>query len=828
MKQQFLRCVLIVILGLLLAPSVMMQDAFAKNVPNVPTHGHPRLLPMVEFDGLPLIAHTAQTNPPGDFPFQTAKSTDGLLVVHYYGRSADYGQSILTIISGYLQHPIKDTLGYGPARTINVYIYNSRNDFLAGVQPPDPAETGAISYFHTSSIYLPLDVPDDLGAYMPHELTHIVFHQHGDVGHIQSQEIRFYPLWLDEGLAEYDVPLDNIATLDDAYFLAQAVNSRSLVNVFSVFINDYPTDVNVNHLYYAESRFFITYLVKTYGLTKFHQFVDGLKDGEINLAAMTFFGSDLQALQSQWEVSLGLPAIAHDKEIPLVVPSSVSFDIGGTSTTVTQTKPFAVPGDADVQTNMLIIEGIFLGLAMLLILAEVLVRLRRKRSAVVMPVAVAVAAQEAGWSSGEDVSTAPLPAIASDRGPSTAPKPSVFPWLTVVVLGLLAPLAVGVSYLWQAIDTSMLWRHRFIATELVVGVALLALVALAIVAWQRKHLSFIHIGGVLVALALLPTFYVLGNSIGRTQGLAYENAGAYALALSTLTDAGAEPKLIARVNGEWAAKALHADDYADASLHLRAAVTADPSNQAYRTQLLQTTTTWGNHLIAAHLFAQAIQAFDTQQSFTGCDSVCQPIVQEGDGQARLAESSDDLFRGQTSAALTLIQQVAQRDPQTAAAKTAQLVSAGQHNSLAAGIAAGSQGDGLAMNLLLLLAHAQYPHTLLATEASDVPESVTGTIRDVNGASTTKLRLFFLAFRTQAAAIAWYSGNTDTSLFKVATNTGLNGVYQVRLQPGYWYLPIWDDPSQQKNNYFNISSLSTYDVFTLSPYAPIDIGTITGY
>lgn len=119
MKRKLARGVLLVILSALLMPGLALPHALAQQVPPPPPVPH-HLMPRTA------APDATRTTPPGDFPFQTATSADKLLIVHYYNRPAGYGQSILTIIEGYIQGPIKTTLGFGPTRAINIYIYNSR------------------------------------------------------------------------------------------------------------------------------------------------------------------------------------------------------------------------------------------------------------------------------------------------------------------------------------------------------------------------------------------------------------------------------------------------------------------------------------------------------------------------------------------------------------------------------------------------------------------------------------------------------------------------------------------------------------------------------
>lgn len=151
------------------------------------------------------------------------------------------------------------TLGFTLKQPVNIYVYGSRADFLAGAPVTNPSETAAIAFPHTNMVYLQSSDPGDDGATdaLPHELTHIVFHQNEDVGHLPSDEFEFEPRWLDEGLAAYDEPANSRSVEEYESALNAAVTSRHLVDILHDFNLDYPKDPNRDELAYAEARAFI-------------------------------------------------------------------------------------------------------------------------------------------------------------------------------------------------------------------------------------------------------------------------------------------------------------------------------------------------------------------------------------------------------------------------------------------------------------------------------------------------------------------------------------------------------------------------------------------
>jgi hypothetical protein len=135
-----------------------------------------------------------------------------------------------------------------------------------------------------------------------------------------------------------------------------------------------------------------------------------------------------------------------------------------------------------------------------------------------------------------------------------------------------------------------------------------------------------------------------------------------------------------------------------------------------------------------------------------------------------------------------------------------------------------------MNRQLRSLAALYPHTAAGgIEAAAVPEPVTGSVVDASGGSVSGDLLFFLAFSSQSAAEGFgFDFAHDTSLFKVATRLGAGGSFAVRLEPGYWYVPVWDDPNWASNNYFNAPENSANGAFTVESFTSESIGTIVGF
>jgi tetratricopeptide (TPR) repeat protein len=749
-----------------------------------------------------------RTPPPGNFPFQTTVSADGKVVIHYYNRPAGFGAQALCLIEGYLQHPIADTLGFTLKATSNIYFYADRADFLAGAQPTDPEITGAYTDTGTSTIYMPLT---DLSSYeafsiLPHEMTHVVFHQNEDAGTVESREIRFYPLWLDEGLAEHDVSPTSLYGIYDTQDLQAAVAASGVLNLFQYFVFTYPTDPTVDSLCYAEARSFIGYLITIYGADRFHQFLAALHDGAILQNAELYFGADLQSLQNNWRRSIGTFALPHDTGNPAVVPTAQPYAPGTMGGLATKTQLYDIAGQDQFSGDVLRIAFLLTLIALLAIAVGWFQVLQRQRRV------AAVRAAEALLGIGD---TVPL------SRPTTLPQVN---WWEMAAIALVVPVVMGIELIWPKIGAAVEWSQSFHAAEIVALLGTVALIALAVLAGVQRRLTAAYLLGVLIAGIALVSAHVEAGIAGLAQGKAYEAQGAYGLAARVFSDAGVAQSESARVQSEWGQEALTLHAYADAVAHLRAAVSATPANPAYRAMLLNAVTTWGQALSAAQMYDQAVNVYQDQARSATCDATCRMTMQNSAGQTLLTWADVLLLGGKSSDALAKVHMVAATYPKTTAGASAQRVLANQANPLSAALAAGNDGDFAAMNILLQMAAQQQPQTAQAAEASEVPAEVTGQIKGT--ANPTGDRIFFAAFTSKTAAINYFNASDDESVYKIAATVAGGGNYSVRLVPGYWYLVFWDDSSQKYS--LNASTASDRSVFFVQPYLIQNEGIITGY
>lgn len=818
-------------------------------------------LPRMVRDPVTQSGTSIAASSPGHFPFQSARSADGMIVVHYYHEPASFAQRLIALAQADLVHPIHDTLGFSLKRPVNIYVYATRADFLAGAPVTDAAETGALTDPTTSSVYLVSSDPEDNGATddLPHELTHIVFHQNEDAGHLDGTYFYLFPVWLDEGLAAYDEPSAAAQAYNDA--LSQAVQATSLVDILRDFNTSYPHDPDTDFLAYAEARSLITYLVNTYGADTLHRFLVGAHDGDLNLDALTTYGADLRVLESRWETSLGLQPTVTDQGFAPYVPPAVPFHPGMLRGLASSTRASLVWGGDMIATGWLALL-VTLTLWVLFLLGREARRSRRPHLLGQAPDPLSLRVPEPTLPAPDPprgIAPPIEPYLSAQRVDAPSPMPAVAPagvigtltvmgfaprprarqrWFDMLLVVLPLPLAVGVAALRIWLDPLHVWFAGYLSAALVGLIFFAIFVYLEIYGRVRRRVVRVRRAGMIVAGLLVIGAGLSATPVGNAQAQDYEAHGAYALALRFYANAGEARQDalddMSRVQIEWAGAAAGIDDFATATTHLRAAIALDPTSEgadSARPQLVVMTKTWAQDLIGERHYSEAVQVYGDQLSSPTCDASCVSALKVGLDDVYTAWAGQLAMSGDYAAAAAKLQLVVSEtaDPATEAVAQRDLLEVQATQVLESALAAGAGGNAASMNAQLRSVVTRYPTTAGAAEAGEIPQLVTGGVADVSGVSVAGDRLFFLAFTNAGQAQSFhFDFRHDTSAFKIATTIRSGGAFAVRLPPGYWYVACWDDPSMAFNYYFNAPLAAGNDAFAVQPFTSTYVGVILGY
>ncbi len=293
------------------------------------------------------------------FPWQHL--TQGQLQVNWYNRPLEFGQTVLNDASSDLTH-ISQTLGGGLKSPVNLWVYQTDDDFHGSLTPNTYEWVGGIALppLNEAEIVAMDSGDTTLVRDMPHELTHLVFHQL--IGESASA-----PTWFDEGLAVYNQQYHEPAMINR---LQNALNTHSLLPLNSISLS-FPANADQAYLAYAQSWNLISYMYSTFGQSSMAKLISLMSkqsnDFDTNLKLAV--GMDQDHLENQWHLALHQP--------PTLPPDELT----PTPQLSTATTP-SHPGQVTINDNnssLLTFVGIVLIVVPLCGIAFLLVYQRRSR-----------------------------------------------------------------------------------------------------------------------------------------------------------------------------------------------------------------------------------------------------------------------------------------------------------------------------------------------------------------------------------------------------------------------------------------------------------------
>ncbi len=298
-----------------------------------------------------------------DNRFTWQQLTQSRVNVHWYGQPTDFGQVVLSQAINNIRR-ISDNLGGVLIHPINLWIYQTPDDFR-GALPPDVHEwVGGIAFppLNEASIVVDSVNADTLIRDMPHELTHLVFHQLTEHGILA-------PLWFDEGMAVYN---QTYHEPEMKRILNHALTTHKLLRLSTLAYN-FPADSDAAYLAYAQSWNIISYMYSTFGQAKMAKLITLMQGthGEFQQDVQQALGEDQVHLENQWRLQLNQPAVLTPADMAQATPQSAS----GASSPVNATDPNA---------PLLLFVGMLLILLPVGGFASVLVYQRRKQQRILI------------------------------------------------------------------------------------------------------------------------------------------------------------------------------------------------------------------------------------------------------------------------------------------------------------------------------------------------------------------------------------------------------------------------------------------------------------
>jgi len=242
------------------------------------------------------------------FPWQHL--SQGLLTVNWYNRPLDFGRAMLGQASERITH-ISSVLGGGLIDPINLWIYETVADFHGSLSPGAYEWVGGVAFpmLDEASIVAVSIADYTLVRDMPHELTHLIFHQ------LAGKRIDI-PTWLDEGLAVYNQLYHEP---DMSLRFNKALQTQTLLRLDDI-SSGFPADADQAYLAYAESWNLVGYMYSTFGQLKMTQLIKdvGHPLTDINADFQQVLGVDELHLENQWRLHLHQPwVIPPDQLTPV-------------------------------------------------------------------------------------------------------------------------------------------------------------------------------------------------------------------------------------------------------------------------------------------------------------------------------------------------------------------------------------------------------------------------------------------------------------------------------------------------------------------------------
>ncbi|HEY7358909.1 MAG TPA: peptidase MA family metallohydrolase, partial [Ktedonobacterales bacterium] len=221
----------------------------------------------------------------------------GEISVYWYDQDTAYGQNLLNTAATEATTIEKDLNGTLSA-PIRVLVYASNQDLRGGLPADTPNWAGGVAFISLDEALIVVgDAVYPLQRDLPHELTHLIFHE------IAGVNCGGCPLWFDEGMAVYH-QLYHEPEMQLAF--DDAVKSKHLL-AFNSIADRFPDDTDQAELAYAQSWNYLKYLYSTYGQPKMAHLVDALAKTTFNTAFQQTFGLSPNQMENQWDASLGVP-----------------------------------------------------------------------------------------------------------------------------------------------------------------------------------------------------------------------------------------------------------------------------------------------------------------------------------------------------------------------------------------------------------------------------------------------------------------------------------------------------------------------------------------
>jgi hypothetical protein len=250
----------------------------------------------------------------------------GETTVHWYGDAETQARRFgeLTAV-GVAQ--AEDLLGTQLAGPVDVFVYDSREDFFGALGPGAREWTGAAAYSELRTIFMWLGggSPAYLEVAMVHEVTHVVFY---DATHNSFHEPA---RWLNEGIATWSESSD----ADEQRGIVEFEAAGGGLFSFDAITEQFPIGERGGQLSYAQGTTLIDDIIDRYGREAIARIAAAYRDGASDEEALEAgTGVSAEQLYADFYAEFGVDAPAPIEPEPIAAsnvdrPPAGQIDEGG-------------------------------------------------------------------------------------------------------------------------------------------------------------------------------------------------------------------------------------------------------------------------------------------------------------------------------------------------------------------------------------------------------------------------------------------------------------------------------------------------------------------
>ena len=182
-------------------------------------------------------------------------ATIGLATVHWYGDAQAEARRLGDLSSGATSRA-ETTLGHRLDGPIDIFVYQTRDEFFGALGPGAREWTGAATFPEIRTVFMWLGggPSDYLDTALIHEVTHVVF------GDATRNPYHQPPSWLNEGFATWSEQRNA-----DAQAATVRREARSGLFSFSAITGQFPIGERGSSLSYAEGTTMVARIISSYG-----------------------------------------------------------------------------------------------------------------------------------------------------------------------------------------------------------------------------------------------------------------------------------------------------------------------------------------------------------------------------------------------------------------------------------------------------------------------------------------------------------------------------------------------------------------------------------